>query len=113
MLEAANRHAAAVGMCINASKSKVVSTLVPGEQGQAVLLDGEQLEGVEKFKYLGSIFMANGQGTEEIRSRINLARSAFSHLQSCLWSRCEISLRTKSRVYQAVVRSILVYGCGT
>ncbi len=44
-------------------------------------------------------------------SRINLARSAFSRLQSCLWSRREISLRTKGRVYQAVVCSILLYGC--
>ncbi len=48
------------------------------------------------------MFVANGQGTEEIRSRINLARSAFSRLQSCFWSRREISLRTKGRVYQAV-----------
>ncbi len=66
-----------------------------------------------QFKYLGSMFVANGQGTEEIRSRINLARSAVSRLQSLLWSRREISLRTKGRVYQAVVRSILLYGCET
>ncbi len=98
-------------MRINASKTKVMSALVPDEQRQAVLLDGEPLEDVEKFKYLGSMFVANGQGTEEIRSRINLARSAFSSLQSCLWSRREISLRTKGRVYQTVVRSILLYGC--
>ncbi len=44
----------------------------------------------------GSMFVANGQGTEKIRSRINLARSTFSRLQSCLWSRREISLRTKA-----------------
>ncbi len=59
------------------------------------------------------MFVVNGQGTDEIRSRINLARSAFSRLQSCLWSRHEISLRTKGRVYQAVVRSIVLYGCET
>ncbi len=57
--------------------------------------------------------VANGQGTEEIRSRINLARSAFSHLQSCLWSRREILLRTKGRVYPAVMRWILFYACET
>ncbi len=68
---------------------------------------------MDKFKYLGSMFVTNGQGTEEIRSRINLARSAFSRLRSCLWSRREISLRTKGRVYKAVVRSILLYGCET
>ncbi len=80
---------------------------------QTVLLVGEPLEDVENFKYLGSMFVANGQGTEEIRSRINLARSAFFRLQFCLRSRREISLRTKGRVYQAVVRSILLYGCET
>ncbi len=68
---------------------------------------------MDKFKYLGSMLVANGQGTEGIRSRINLTRSAFSHLQSCLWSRREISLRTKGRVYQAVVHTILLYGCET
>ncbi len=101
LLEAVNRHVAAFSMRINASKTKVVSALIPGEQRQAVLPDGEPLEDVDKFKYLGSMFVANGQGTEEIRSRIYLARSAFSCLQSCLWSRREISLRTKGRVYQA------------
>ncbi len=100
-------------MRINASKTKVTSSLVPDEQRQAVLLDGEPLEDADKFKYLGSMFVANGQGTEEIRGRTNLARSEFSRLQSCLWSRREISLRTKGRVYQAVVRSILLYGCQT
>ncbi len=96
-----------------ASKTKVMSALIPDEQHQAVLLDGEPLEDVDKFKYIGSMFVANGQGTEETRSRINLARSAFSRLQSCLWSRREISLRTKGTVYQVVVRSILLYGCET
>ncbi len=41
LLEAVNRHATAVSMRINALKTKVMSTLVPGEQRQAVLLDGE------------------------------------------------------------------------
>ncbi len=86
-------------MRINASKTKVMSALIPGEQRQAALLDGEPLEYVDKFKYLGSMFVANGQGTEEIRSRINLARSAFSCLQSSLWSRRAKLLRTKGRVY--------------
>ncbi len=106
LLEAVYRHASAVGMRINASKTKVMSALIPGEQRQAVLLDGEPLEDVDKFKNLGSMFVANGQGTEEIRGRISLARSASSRLQSCPWPRHEISLRTKGRVYQAVVRSI-------
>ncbi len=72
-----------------------------------------KLAEIDNFKQLGLMFIANGQGTEEIKNRINLARSAFSHLQSCLRSWHEISLRTKARVYQAAVRSILLYGCET
>ncbi len=52
LLEAVNRHAAAVGMRIDTSKTKTMSTLIPGEQRQAVLLDGEPLEDIDKFKYL-------------------------------------------------------------
>ncbi len=98
-------------MRINASKTKVMSSLIPGEQRLDVLLDGEPLEDVANFNNLGSNFVANGQNTEGIRSRTNLSRSAFSHLHSCLWSRLEISLRKKSRVCQTVVRLILLHGC--
>ncbi len=52
--------------CINFSKIKVMSGIIPGEQLQVVLLDGEV--DVEKLKHLGSVFVANSQGTEEIRS---------------------------------------------
>ncbi len=98
-----------VGMRIKASNTKVLPAIIPGEQRQAILLDVESLE--ENFNNLGSMIVANGQGTEEIGSRINLASSAFSRLQSCLWMQRGISLRTTDRVYQAVVCSILLYGC--
>ncbi len=61
--------------CLNLliAKPQMISALIPGEQRQAVLLDGEPLEDGEKLKYVGPMFVANGQGTEEISSRINLA----------------------------------------
>ncbi len=90
-----------------------MSALIPGEQRQAVLLDGETLEDVDEFKYLGSMFVANGQGTEEIKGGTNFARFTFFHLQSCLKSRRELWLCTRRRVYEAVVSSILFYGCET
>ncbi len=58
-LETVNRHVAAVGMRVNASKTNVMSTLIPYEQRQGVLLDGE--EDVDKFKSLDSMLIANGQ----------------------------------------------------
>ncbi len=102
-MQVVNSYAAAVGMRIDASKTKVMSALIPGELRRSVLLDDEPLEDVDKFKHLGSMFIANDQGTEEIRTRINLVRPAFSSLRSCLWPRRVISMRTKNCVYQAVV----------
>ncbi len=86
-------------MRINVSKTKVMSALILDEQRQAVLLGNQLLEEVDK---LGSTFIANGQGTDEARSRINFAPSAFYSLQSCLWLRRDVPLRTKSRVSKAV-----------
>ncbi len=48
------------------------------------------------------------QGAEEIKTKIIIANSAFSRLQSYLWCR-----RTKGKVYQAVVHSNLPFGCET
>ncbi len=98
----------AVGMRSSASITKVMSALIPGEQRQTALLDGAPLEDADKFKYLGPTLAAKDQDTEETRSRINLTCSEFSHLQSCFLSRRGISLSTTSRVYQAVVRLILL-----
>ncbi len=59
--EAISHHAAAVGVCNNASKTQVISALI-----KAILFDVEPLGGVEKSKYLGSMFIANGHSSEEI-----------------------------------------------
>ncbi len=72
-----------------------MSALISGKQHQAVLLGIEALEDVGKCK---CNVVAYGQTTEEIRD------------QPSLWSRGEISLCTKGRVYQAVLRSILLCG---
>ncbi len=47
LLETVIRHAVAVGMRIDGSKTNVMSTLIPDEQHQVVLLDGEPLEDVD------------------------------------------------------------------
>ncbi len=72
-----------------------------------------KLEEVSSFKYLGASFTATGQAFGEIKSRINVARAAFNRLQPSLWSRPEITRRTKGRVYESVVSTMLLYGCET
>ncbi len=57
-----------------------MSALIPGELHQVILLDCESLEDVDNFNNLDPMFIAKGLGAEEVRNRINLARSACSHL---------------------------------
>ncbi len=49
LFEAANRHVAAVSIHNNATKTKVMSALIPGEQPQVILVDDELLEDADKF----------------------------------------------------------------
>jgi hypothetical protein len=76
-------------------------------------VNGEQIEYVPCFKYLGSTILPNGQAKDEVLLRIDNARNAFNQLRRTLWARNEISLRTKVRVFQVAIRPILTYGCET
>ena len=67
---------------------------------------------VHKFTYLGSCITPDGSIAEELSSRIQKARLAFSNLHH-LWRRNDIKLSTKGRVYSAAVRSVLLYGSET
>ena len=75
-------------------------------------LSGEEIEAVDKFCYLGSIISPGGRISDEISSRIQKARLAFSNLAH-LWRRRDIRLSVKGRVYAAAVRPVLLYGCET
>ena len=70
------------------------------------------IERIDKFTYLGSCITPDGSIAEELSSRIQRARIAFSNLHH-LWRRNDIKLSTKGRVYSAAVRSVLLYGSET
>ena len=78
----------------------------------SLFIEGEELEQLERFTYLGSCISTNGNITSEITAKISKAQVAFSNL--CLLWRCtENSLATKGRVYHATVRFTLLYRCET
>lgn len=72
------------------------------------------MEDVESFTYLGDILDKKGEATEDIKHRICLARNAFAML-SPLWKSTKYSRRTKIRVFNSNVMSVLLYGgkCGS
>ena len=75
-------------------------------------MEGEELEQVERFTYLGSWISTNRNIISEITASISKAQAAFSDLRN-LWRCKDVSLATKGWVYNATVRSTLLYGCET
>ncbi len=71
------------------------------------------VEPVKNFVYLGSIVTDNGDLKPEITRRRGLAASAFQSLWKPLWRHQTISRKTKLRIYNSAVLSILLYGSET
>ena len=82
-----------------------------GKQSQSNHLDGEHVNAVNHFCYLGSEVMSSGRLDEELRTRIGRASAAFGQL-SKIWS-SKASLKTKLHIYNAFVMYTLLYGSET
>jgi hypothetical protein len=74
--------------------------------------NGETLEMVTKFCYLGDVIEAGGGVESAVRARIQKAWGKFRELGSII-TRKGMSIKVKGRVYDACVRSTLLYGSET
>ena len=73
-------------------------------------IDGETVETVSDFIFLGSQITADGVCSHEIKRRLLLGRKVMTNLDSILKSR-DIILPTKVRLVKAMVFPMVVYGC--
>ena len=73
-------------------------------------IDGETMETVTDFIFLGSKIPADGDCSHEIKRRLLLGRKVMTNLDSILKSR-DITLPTKVHIVKAMVFSIVMYGC--
>ena len=73
-------------------------------------IDGETLETVSDFIFLGSKITAYGNCSHEIKRCLLLGRKVMSNLDSILKSR-DITLPTKVRLVKAMVFPVVMYGC--
>ena len=96
-----------VGLAVNPSKCKVLYSSIACPN---ISVNGNVLENVDSFCYLGSMIASDGSSDNDINIRIGKASSVFNSLKNCLFSRSDISLSLKFRVYCASVRSVLLYG---
>ena len=73
-------------------------------------IDGETMETVTDFIFLGSKITANGDCSHEIKRHLLLGSRAMTNLDSILKSR-DISLMTKVHLLKAMVFPVVMYGC--
>ena len=73
-------------------------------------IDGEIVETVTDFIFLGSKITVDGNCSHEIRRHLLLGRKAMTSLDSILKDR-DISLPTKVHLVKAMVFSVVMYGC--
>ena len=73
-------------------------------------IDGEMMEPVRDFIFLGSKTTADGNCSDEIKRCLLLGRKSMRNLDSILKSR-DISLPTKVCLVKAMVFPVVMYGC--
>ena len=73
-------------------------------------IDGETVETVSNFIFLGSNFTADGDFSHEVKRHLLLGRKVMIYLDSILKSR-DITLLTKVRLVKAMVFPVAMYGC--
>ena len=95
-----------VGLKLNIQKTKVMASS-PITSWQ---IDGQTVETVSDFIFLGSKITADGDCSHEIKRRLLLTRKVMTNLDSILKSR-DITLPTKVCLVKAMVFPVVMYGC--
>ena len=95
-----------VGLKLNIEKTKIMAS------GPITLweIDGETVETVSDFIFLGSKITADGDCSHGIKRHLLLGRKVITNLDSILKSR-DITLPTKVHLIEAMVFPVVMYGC--
>ena len=95
-----------VGLKLNIQKTKIVAsgTIISWQ------INGETVEKVADFIFLGSKITADGDCSQEIKGCLLLGRKVMTNLDSILKSR-DITLSTKVHLVKAMVFPVVMYGC--
>ena len=95
-----------VGLKLNIQKTKIMAS-GPITSWQ---VNGETMETVRDFIFLGSKITADGDFSHEMKRRLLLERKAMTNLESILKSR-DITLPAKVHLVKALVFPVVMYGC--
>ena len=95
-----------VGLKLNIQKTKIMASGCI----TSCKIDGETVETVSDFVFLGSKITADGECSHEIKRRLLLGRKVMTNLDSIFKSR-DITLPTKVHLVKALVFPVVMFGC--
>ena len=101
---------ASMGLNIHKGKSKILK--VNATSTSPIMLEGEALEEVDSFVYLGSVVDKQGGTDADVKIRIGKARAAFQQLKN-VWVSNNLGSKLKVRIFNAMVKPVLLYGAET
>jgi hypothetical protein len=99
------------GLTISIKKTNVLGQDV--SSAPCISIGGCTLDVVEDFTYLGSTISSSLNLDTELNSRIGRASAAMARLSKRVWENSMLTIKTKTKVYQACVLSTLLYGSET
>jgi len=99
------------GLNISWAKTKI-QNLSTHDQPDSLDIDGNSVETVTSFTYLGSVLESGLGSHKEILRRIALAGNVLNSLSS-IWKQSRLSLQIKLRLFNSLVVPVLLYGSET
>ncbi|GFO17497.1 endonuclease-reverse transcriptase [Plakobranchus ocellatus] len=108
LVEQLDKASSNFGTEISAQKTKIMANSKEPSKKE-IKVNGQILERVTKFKYLGSIITNEGS-KPEILSRLAQTTAALTKLKS-IWNNTNISISSKIRQLRSLVMSIFLYAC--
>ena len=108
LVERLDKTSTAFGMQINAEKTKLMTNNTSGFSTD-IRVNGEKLDCVNRFKYMGAIIADEGS-KPEILARIAQATAALAKLTT-IWNDRNVALSSKIRLMRSLAMSIFLYAC--
>ena len=75
-----------------------------------ISMNGQQIQEVTAFKYLGATPTKDGRSSMEIKAHLAIAKASAAKLNN-IWSSKDTSLSTKINLYKALTLPTLLYDC--
>ena len=107
LITAVKDHSDCKGLQLNVKKTKIMDIDKCTEEA-VIVIDGEEIERVDSFEYLGARIEADGKTTPDIKRRLAIATAKLAKMDSIWKGQCK---DTKLRILKSIIFPTAIYGC--